>query len=172
LRSPIELGPRVNVSPKELVESRRGDCDGEVDTSSLCVVPLSTLRIRWSCFCSCCCISARTGVSSSLSGDERRWITLIFADRNRIIMIRRELPLTVSASPVDLSHRASEDSPSCLLSLLPGSHKHLGPLGHLSYMSPIRRSLSFSAPTSFLTEATSTYLLHPAGGVDSFLPWR
>ena len=32
---------------------------------------------------------------------ERRLISLIFAGRNRIIMIRRELPLTVIASPVE-----------------------------------------------------------------------
>ena len=31
----------------------------------------------------------------------RRLISLIFAGRNRIIMIRRELPLTVIASPVE-----------------------------------------------------------------------
>jgi len=39
--------------------------------------------------------------SSSLGSDERRLISLIFAGQNRIIMIRRELPLTVSASPVE-----------------------------------------------------------------------
>jgi hypothetical protein len=39
--------------------------------------------------------------SSSWSSDERRLISLIFAGRNRIIMIRRELPLTVIASPVE-----------------------------------------------------------------------
>ena len=39
--------------------------------------------------------------SSSLGSVERRLISLIFAGRNRIIMIRRELPLTVSASPVE-----------------------------------------------------------------------
>jgi hypothetical protein len=39
--------------------------------------------------------------SSSRSGFERRLISLIFAGRNRIIMIRRELPLTVIASPVE-----------------------------------------------------------------------
>ena len=39
--------------------------------------------------------------SSSLGSNERRLISLIFAGRNRIIMIRRELPLTVSASPVE-----------------------------------------------------------------------
>jgi len=32
--------------------------------------------------------------SSSRGGVERRWISLIFAGRNRIILIRRELPLT------------------------------------------------------------------------------
>jgi hypothetical protein len=32
---------------------------------------------------------------------ERRLISLIFAGRNRIIMIRRELPLTVIASPAE-----------------------------------------------------------------------
>ena len=37
--------------------------------------------------------------SSSLGRFERRLISLIFAGRNRIIMIRRELPLTVIASP-------------------------------------------------------------------------
>ncbi len=46
---------------------------------------------------------------------ERRLIGLIFAGRNRIIMIRRELPLTVIASPVEpVSHRPSEDSPFVL----------------------------------------------------------
>src|ERR1700733_7896537 len=39
--------------------------------------------------------------SSSQSSFERRLISLIFAGRNRIIMIRRELPLTVIASPVE-----------------------------------------------------------------------
>src|ERR1700727_2372092 len=39
--------------------------------------------------------------SSSRSGFERRLISLIFAGRNRIIMIRRELPLTVVASQVE-----------------------------------------------------------------------
>jgi hypothetical protein len=39
--------------------------------------------------------------SSSRSSFERRLINLIFAGRNRIIMIRRELPLTVIASPVE-----------------------------------------------------------------------
>ena len=39
--------------------------------------------------------------SSSLGWFERRLISLIFAGRNRIIMIRRELPLTVIASPVE-----------------------------------------------------------------------
>jgi hypothetical protein len=32
---------------------------------------------------------------------ERRLISLIFAGRNRIIMIRRQLPLTVNASPAE-----------------------------------------------------------------------
>src|ERR1017187_7217389 len=39
--------------------------------------------------------------SSSLSRFERRLISLIFAGRNRIIMIRRELPLTKVASPAE-----------------------------------------------------------------------
>jgi hypothetical protein len=39
--------------------------------------------------------------SSSQGRCERRLISLIFAGRNRIIMIRRELPLTVIASPVE-----------------------------------------------------------------------
>jgi hypothetical protein len=39
--------------------------------------------------------------SSSPSSFERRLISLMFAGRNRIIMIRRELPLTVIASPVE-----------------------------------------------------------------------
>jgi hypothetical protein len=39
--------------------------------------------------------------SSSRSSCERRLISLIFAGRNRIIMIRRELPLTVIASLVE-----------------------------------------------------------------------
>jgi len=37
--------------------------------------------------------------SSSRSMFERRLISLIFAGRNRIILIRRELPLTSVASP-------------------------------------------------------------------------
>jgi len=37
--------------------------------------------------------------SSSLGRFERRLISLIFAGRNRIILIRRELPLTSVASP-------------------------------------------------------------------------
>src|SRR3954447_22259005 len=41
---------------------------------------------------------------------ERRLISLIFAGRNRIIMIRRKLPLTVIAVRVSLSHSANEDS--------------------------------------------------------------
>jgi len=39
--------------------------------------------------------------SSSRSSFERRLISLIFACLNRIIMIRRELPLTVIASQVE-----------------------------------------------------------------------
>ena len=39
--------------------------------------------------------------SSSRGRFERRLISLIFAGRNRIIMIRRELPLTVIASPAE-----------------------------------------------------------------------
>jgi len=39
--------------------------------------------------------------SSSRGSFERRLISLILAGRNRIIMIRRELPLTVIASPVE-----------------------------------------------------------------------
>ena len=39
--------------------------------------------------------------SSSWGRFERRLISLIFAGRNRIIMIRRELPLTVIASPAE-----------------------------------------------------------------------
>jgi hypothetical protein len=39
--------------------------------------------------------------SSSLGRCERRLISLIFAGRNRIIMIRRELPLTVIANPAE-----------------------------------------------------------------------
>jgi hypothetical protein len=37
--------------------------------------------------------------SNSLGRFERRLISLIFAGRNRIILIRRELPLTSVASP-------------------------------------------------------------------------
>ena len=36
---------------------------------------------------------------SSRGSFQRRLISLIFAGRNRIILIRRELPLTVVASP-------------------------------------------------------------------------
>jgi hypothetical protein len=39
--------------------------------------------------------------SSSRGRFERRLINLIFAGRNRIIMIRRELPLTSVASPAE-----------------------------------------------------------------------
>jgi hypothetical protein len=39
--------------------------------------------------------------SSSRGSFRRRLISLIFAGRNRIIMIRRELPLTVIASPAE-----------------------------------------------------------------------
>jgi hypothetical protein len=39
--------------------------------------------------------------SSSQSSFERRLISLIFAGRNRIILIRRELPLTKFASPAE-----------------------------------------------------------------------
>src|SRR3989442_14813806 len=39
--------------------------------------------------------------SSSRGGFERRLISLIFAGRNRIILIRRELPLTWDASPAE-----------------------------------------------------------------------
>ena len=39
--------------------------------------------------------------SSSLGSFERRLISLIFAGRNRIILIRRELPLTSVASHVE-----------------------------------------------------------------------
>ena len=39
--------------------------------------------------------------SSSRGGFERRLISLICAGRNRIIMIRRELPLTNVASPAE-----------------------------------------------------------------------
>ena len=39
--------------------------------------------------------------SSSRGGFERRLISLIFAGRNRIILIRRELPLTRVASPAE-----------------------------------------------------------------------
>ena len=39
--------------------------------------------------------------SSSLGSDERRLISLIFAGRNRMVMIRRELPLTRVASPAE-----------------------------------------------------------------------
>jgi len=52
-----------------------------------------------------------------VAGNGDDWIKLIFAGRNRIIMIRRELPLTNGASRPSLSHREAEDSPSCLLRL-------------------------------------------------------
>jgi hypothetical protein len=39
--------------------------------------------------------------SSSRGSFQRRLISLIFAGRNRIILIRRELPLTVVASPAE-----------------------------------------------------------------------
>ena len=39
--------------------------------------------------------------SSSRGRFERRLISLIFAGRNRIILIRRELPLTKVASPAE-----------------------------------------------------------------------
>ncbi len=56
------------------------------------------LRDGWVCFCLCFCCFPEDRASSSWSSDERRLISLIFAGRNRIIMIRRELPLTVIAS--------------------------------------------------------------------------
>jgi hypothetical protein len=56
-------------------------------------------------------LSFSRGQSEQQPGQiERRLISLIFAGRNRIIMIRRELPLTVIAVRVSLSHCANEDS--------------------------------------------------------------
>jgi hypothetical protein len=49
--------------------------------------------MRWSS------VSIEGRVSSSRGRYKRRLIKLIFAGRNRIIMIRRELPLTTTASP-------------------------------------------------------------------------
>src|SRR5271155_3172247 len=46
-------------------------------------------------------MSFKDRVSSSRGSNGRRLIKLIFAGRNRIIMIRRELPLTISASQVE-----------------------------------------------------------------------
>jgi hypothetical protein len=45
--------------------------------------------------------SFKDRASSSRGRCERRLISLIFAGRNRIIMIRRELPLTKVASPAE-----------------------------------------------------------------------
>ena len=45
----------------------------------------------------------KNGVSSSRGGFERRLLSLIFADRNRIILIRRELPPARVASPAERS---------------------------------------------------------------------
>src|SRR5205814_4215686 len=60
-------------------------------------------------FSSSCKGSRRKSRSRRLS---RRLITLIFAGRNRIIVIRRELPRTKGAGLVrDLPHRIIEDSP-------------------------------------------------------------
>jgi hypothetical protein len=47
------------------------------------------------------CNSHRSGASRSRGKYRRRLIKLIFANRNRIVMIRRELRLTTFASPVD-----------------------------------------------------------------------
>jgi hypothetical protein len=44
---------------------------------------------------------AEDRASSSRDSFERRLISLIFAGRNRTILIRRELPLTVVASPAE-----------------------------------------------------------------------
>ena len=46
-------------------------------------------------------LSRRQSEQQSGGSFERRLISLIFAGRNRIIMIRRELPLTVVASQVE-----------------------------------------------------------------------
>src|SRR5204862_3677352 len=60
-------------------------------------------------FSSSCKGSRRKSRSRRLS---RRLITLIFAGRNRIIVIRRELPRTKGAGLVrDLPHRIIEESP-------------------------------------------------------------
>jgi hypothetical protein len=59
---------------------------------------MSTLR----CFVGVFVFAFSRGQSEQQSEQfERRLISLIFAGRNRIIMIRRELPLTVIASPAE-----------------------------------------------------------------------
>ena len=60
-------------------------------------VNLRDLRVCWSLLL--CFFEDKT--SSSRSSFKRRLISLIFAGRNRIILIRRELPLTVIASPAE-----------------------------------------------------------------------
>jgi hypothetical protein len=47
------------------------------------------------------CVVFEDRASSSRGSFQRRLISLIFAGRNRIILIRRELPLTVIASPAE-----------------------------------------------------------------------
>jgi hypothetical protein len=61
-------------------------------------VTLSTSANRWGSFCFCL---FENRVSSSRGRYRRRLIKLIFAGRDRIIMIRRELPLTSNASPAE-----------------------------------------------------------------------
>ncbi len=51
--------------------------------------------------------------AAAAEAERRRWISLIFAGWDRMVMIRRELSRTSIASlAVGLSHRVVEDSPS------------------------------------------------------------
>ena len=60
---------------------------------------LSTPAHLWGCFVVVAFAVFEGRASSSRGSFGRRLISLIFACRSRIIMIRRELPLTKSASP-------------------------------------------------------------------------
>jgi hypothetical protein len=62
-------------------------------TVSTCAIYGLLLFLLWSSF--------EDRASSSRGSLQRRLISLIFAGRNRIILIRRELPLTVIASPAE-----------------------------------------------------------------------
>src|SRR5207253_11373202 len=59
-------------------------------------------RVNSAMFVDVFVVASSQGQSEQQPGQvKRRRISLIFAGRNRIIMIRRELPLTVIASPIE-----------------------------------------------------------------------